>query len=410
LRRFPAGYLIRHLNNVLSFNPFFNKGGPELVIVSLPFGSKSSPMDAYLNSTQKNYPNSSVMTEKKSVRRWPLFLLAFVLCAAIAAFFFRNHIKAVFFPAVPETLENQFVCIPTGANFDQVVNILKTGGFIQDESSFRWLASQMNYKKDKMRAGRFEIQPGWTTRELIQHLRNGEQAPVKVVLNNERLLEEVAGKVSKFIETDSLALLQTFLDPALLAELGYTPETLMAAFIPNTYEMYWNTDAKAFVKRMIKENNAFWDKDNRKEKAKSLGLTPVEVYTLASIVERETNYVPEKPTIAGVYYNRLKINMKLQADPTSVFATRDFATRRVTIYHTSFDSPYNTYVYRGLPPGPISMASIPSLDAVLNMEKHKYLYFCAKPDESGTHAFAETLEQHNVNAAKFRAWMRTKGL
>lgn len=298
--------------------------------------------------------------------------------------------------------------IPTGADFDEVVAILKKGGFIKDEVNFRWLSEQMKYRKDKMRSGRFKVEPGWTNRQLIQHLRNGEQAPVKVVLNNERLLEEVAGKVARFIEADSLTLIRMFKDPASLQELGYNEETLMTAFIPNTYEMYWNTDAKAFLQRMIKEHNNFWEKDNRRAKAQAQGLTEKEVYTLASIVERETNAVSEKPTIAGVYLNRLKIGMKLQADPTSVFATRDFTTRRVTDYHTSFDSPYNTYVYKGLPPGPISMASIPSLDAVLNPQKHNYLYFCAKPDESGTHTFAETFAAHKVNASKFQAYARTR--
>jgi UPF0755 protein len=366
-------------------------------------------MEAFLNSTFKNDLSTSYMTLKKTSRRWATILLVLLGLSVAAVAFFWQPIKAVLFSAVPENLENRYVCIPTGANFEQVVQILKNGQFIQDETGFRWLASQMNYKKDKMRAGRFEVQPGWTMRELIQHLRNGEQAPVKVVLTNERLLEEVAGKVARFIEADSLSLVKAFYDPAMLNETGYTPETLMATFIPNTYEMYWNTDASAFIKRMIKEANAFWDKNDRRTKAKTLGLTLNEVYTLASIVERETNYNPEKPTIAGVYFNRLKSNMKLQADPTSVFATRDFATRRVTEYHTTFDSPYNTYVYRGLPPGPISMASIPSLDATLNMEKHNYIYFCAKPDDSGTHAFAVSYSAHLVNAEKFRNWVRTRG-
>ncbi|MCK6695700.1 MAG: endolytic transglycosylase MltG, partial [Thermoanaerobaculia bacterium] len=154
---------------------------------------------------------------------------------------------------------------------------------------------------------------------------------------------------------------------------------------------------------------AFWDKNNRREKARALGLTPEQVYTLASIVERETNTAGEKPAIAGVYLNRLKIDMPLQADPTCVFATRDFATRRVTEFHTTFDSPYNTYIYKGLPPGPISMASIASIDAVLNPEKHDYLYFCAKPDESGTHAFAASYAAHLVNAGRFQAWLRQRG-
>lgn len=350
------------------------------------------------------------MTTQKSTSVWRKVIpVLFVLALAAFAFFWKP-IKAMYFSGVPEDITNPFVCIPTGASFDEVVYILRNNGFIQDESGFRWLAGQMNYKKDKMRAGRFEIRPGWTNRELIQHLRTGEQAPVKVILNNERLPEDVAGKVARFIEADSLSLLNAFRDPALLTEIGYTAETLMSIFIPNTYEMYWNTDAQGFVRRMLKEHDAFWDKNNRRAKAQALGLSIDQVYTLASIVERETNAATEKPTIAGVYLNRLRINMRLQADPTCVFASRDFLTRRVTEYHLTFDSPYNTYIYKGLPPGPISMASIPGIDAVLNPEKHNYLYFCAKPDDSGTHAFAATLPAHNVNVDRFRVWMRQKGM
>lgn len=335
---------------------------------------------------------------------------AVIAVLALALWFGWQPLKAIYFSGVPEELADPFVCIPTGANFEQVVSILKKGGIVKDEAGFRWLAGQMNYKKDKMRAGRFQIKPGWNNRELIQHLRNGEQAPVRVILNNERLPEEIAGLVARFIEADSASLIAAFRNPLLLSELGFTPETLVTGFIPNTYEMYWNTDAANFLKRMKKEHAAFWDKNNRRAKAKALGLTETEAYILASIVERETNYNPEKATIAGVYLNRLKIGMKLQADPTSVFATRDFATRRVTEYHTLFDSPYNTYMYKGLPPGPISMAAIPTIDAVLNPEQHKYLYFCAKPDETGTHAFAETFAAHKVNAERFQNWVRTKGI
>jgi UPF0755 protein len=338
------------------------------------------------------------------------FLLIFVVVVlAAGAFFGWQPLRAIYFSGVPSELADRYAHIPTGSSFEQVVTILKKGGFISNEADFRWLAEKMNYKKEKMRSGRFEIQPGWSNRELIQHLRVGEQAPVKVILNNERLPEEVAGVVSRFIEADSLSMLNTFRNSTFLNEIGYSAETLLTAFIPNTYEIYWNTDAQGFVRRMLKERDIFWNKNGRREKAKALGMTETEVYILASIVERETNADSEKPTIAGVYRNRLKIDMKLQADPTCVFATRDFATRRVTEYHTSFDSPYNTYVYKGLPPGPISMASIPSLDAVLNPGKHKYLYFCAKPDESGTHAFAETYSAHLVNANRFQAYVRKRG-
>lgn len=346
------------------------------------------------------------MSSKSHTRRYILIFL--LLAVAIGGFFAIKPIKGFLVPAVSENIADPFVCIPSGASFEDVVRILKNGGFIRDEVNFRWLSEQMNYKKDKMRSGRFEVKPGWTNRQLIQHLRNGEQATVALVLNNERLPEEVAGKVARFIEADSMSLLQVFRDNNYLQQYNLTNETLLTAFIPNTYDMYWNTSAQGFVARMIKEHDLFWGKNNRLEKAKALGLTTREVYILATIVERETNAVSEKPCIAGVYLNRLKINMKLQADPTSVFATRDFTTRRVTEYHTSYDSPYNTYMYKGLPPGPISMASIPSIDAVLNPDKHNYLYFCAKPDDSGTHAFAETFAAHKVNAERFQAYVKNR--
>jgi UPF0755 protein len=351
-----------------------------------------------------NYTTDSSFAMRKNIV--PI-LLAVLL---IGGYFAWKPLKAIYLSGVPSELSDRFVYIPTGASFDEVVDILKRGGFIRDEPGFRWLAKEMNYIKPEMRSGRFEIEPGWNTRELIQHLRAGKQAPVKVVINSERLPEDVAGVVGDFLEADSMDFVSAFRDPGLMAETGYSPETFISMFIPNTYEMYWNTTPKEFVQRMAKENKAFWQKNGRMEKARAQGLTPEQAYTVASIVERESNHNPERPTIAGVYLNRLKINMKLQADPTCVFATRDFGTRRVTQYHTTFDSPYNTYKYAGLPPGPISMASIPSLDAVLDPERHNYLYFCAKPDESGTHAFAATLSGHNVNVEKFRIWMRNKGM
>lgn len=363
-------------------------------------------MSMYPTAAASN-PSSIRKNNLIPVRKILLLLAALLL---VALFFLWKPIKAIYFSGVPDSAQPTFICIPTGASFDKVVNLLKKEGLINDESGFRWLSEQMKYKRDTMRAGRFEIQPGWSNRDLISHLRAGKQAPVRVVLNNERFVEEIAGQVARFIEPDSLKILKVLKDPVFLKEMGYTNETFISAFIPNTYEMYWNTDPKAFVKRMVKEHDAFWDKNNRREKARALGLNEAQVYTLASIVERETNHNPEKPTIAGVYLNRLKIGMKLQADPTSVFATRDFATRRVTVYHTTFDSPYNTYMYAGLPPGPISMASIPSLDAVLNFEDHDYLYFCAKPDESGSHAFAATFAAHKVNAERFQAFLRTRGI
>jgi UPF0755 protein len=218
----------------------------------------------------------------------------------------------------------------------------------------------------------------------------------------------VAAKAARFIEPDSLAIVRLFQDQDYLDSIGYNTETLMTLFIPNTYEFYWNTTPRAFVERMIKEHDKFWNKE-RRAKAEKLGLNPAEVYTLASIVERETLRNDEKQRMAGVYHNRILKGMLLQADPTAVFASRDFNTPRVTNYHLSIDSPYNTYKYTGLPPGPISMSSISSIDAVLNRESHDYLYFCAKGDGSGYHNFAKTLAAHNQNAAIYRENLRKRG-
>ena len=312
--------------------------------------------------------------------------------------------------SVPKDLEDPFVCIPTNASYDEVVQILEERNMIGNDQLFSQMAERMKYKRDPMRSGRFEVKPGWSMVNLIRHLRNGKQAPVDVVITNERLVEEVAAKVARFIEPDSASIIATFLDPGLLQEMDYTQETLMSLFIPNTYELFWNTTPQKFLERMRKEHDSFWKQDNRLNKAKALEMEPAEVYTLASIVEKETLQNAEKNRMAGVYLNRLKTGMRLQADPTSVFATRDFGTRRVTNYHTTFDSPYNTYLYKGLPPGPIAMASISSIDAVLNAEQHDYVYFCAKGDGSGFHNFAKTLAAHNRNAATYRANLRRRGL
>lgn len=316
----------------------------------------------------------------------------------------------LFGSGVPNDLDSYYVEIPTGSNFEEVVTILKDQEIIEDEVIFRQLADRMKYKRDPMRSGRYEIKSGWSHIQLIRHLRNGAQAPVDVVLTNERLMEEIAGKVARFIEPDSVAILTLLNDEAYIRSLGYTPETLMSLFIPNTYEFFWNSTPQQFVERMAKEHDAFWSKNDRLAKAAAKNMTPEAIYTLASIVEKETNQNAEKPRIAGVYLNRLETGMRLQADPTVVFATREFDLKRVLNRHLAFDSPYNTYLYAGLPPGPISMASISSIDAVLNAEDHDYIFFCAKGDGSGLHAFAETLAGHNQNVVRYVANLRERGL
>jgi len=329
-----------------------------------------------------------------------------IVGAVLAAYFGNKY----FGTNVNSNLTDPYVNIPTGSNFDEVVKILVDKGIIIDEDSFRSLANRMKYAKPSMRAGRFKVKEGWSNYDLIKHLRAGEQSPVKVVLNYERLLEDIAGKAGKVLESDSLKLLQVFNNQQFLDSIGYSRDELMSIFIPDTYEMFWNITPEKFVTRMLAESKSFWEKNDRLSKAKNMNMTPKQVYALASIVEKESQNKEERPTIAGVYLNRLNINMKLQADPTCVFASKDFETKRVTNYHLSFDSPFNTYMYNGLPPGPISIASASSIDAVLNRAPHNYLYFCAKADDSGTHAFAENLTGHNLNVAKYIQMLNAKGI
>jgi UPF0755 protein len=334
-----------------------------------------------------------------------LFLVLTVVLVGVGLWGYQKY-KDFFLPNVPPSLSSDIILIYGGADLDDVVHTLDTANILLDTTSFRQVAARMNYLDDKVKPGRYKIQPSWNNVDLVRLLRSGRQEPVKVIINMGRLLEDVAGKTAQFLEPDSSAFMALFSNQQYLDSIGYSSETLMSLFIPNTYEFFWNTDCRGFVERMMKEHKAFWSKNNRLEKANALGLTPEEVYTLASIVERESNKAVERPTIAGVYLNRLKIGMILQADPTLVFATRDFTATRVLNYHKEIESPYNTYKYAGLPPGPISMASISSIDAVLNFENHDYLYFCAKPDASGFHSFAKTLAQHNRNAARYRASLR----
>lgn len=334
---------------------------------------------------------------------WALTLLIFIIL-----FLGSRYYQIYFKPVVPAGLDDYFVEIPTGSSPGEVDSILLKKGIITDLKNFQMAAEQMKYYRNPMRAGRYEVKVNWNNVALIRQLRGGQQSPVMVVLTNERLLENVAAKVARFIEPDSAQLLQAFLDEQHIDQMGYSQETLMSLFIPNSYEFFWNTSPQKFLERMVKEHDRFWSLDNRKEKAAKLGLTPAEVYTLASIVEKETNQNSEKRRIAGVYLNRLRIGMRLQADPTCVFATRDFETTRVLNYHKEFDSPYNTYIYAGLPPGPIAMASIASIDAVLNAESHDYIYFCAVGDGSGLHQFAETLAGHNQNVNRYKANLRKR--
>ena len=327
------------------------------------------------------------------------------ILSLIGAVFAYDKYISIMSPNVPEKLDNSIVYIPTNTSFSDLVEVLYTNNQIIDTVSFREVSEMMNYKKTKIRAGKYKIIPSWSNHSLVSHLRAGKQEPVNLVLSHGWLLEDVAAKASQFIEPDSTDLINLFYNEDYIEKSGYTIETLMSLFIPNTYEFYWNTTEEAFFERMVKEHDRFWNSNDRLTRAKEIGLTPSEVYTLASIVEREISKDFESEKVAGLYLNRIKIGMKLSADPTAKFATRDLKASRILYKHIRFDSPYNTYLYKGLPPGPISMASIMSIDAVLDSEEHNYYYMCVDPDNPGYHVFAETLSEHSKNAKRYHRWL-----
>lgn len=304
--------------------------------------------------------------------------------------------------------KQSYLYIHTGANFDQVVEMLDKCECIKDIKSFKWMAEQMNYPKH-VKPGKYKLKDGMSNRQLLTMLRSGLQEPVKLVFNSIRFKADFASVISRQIEADSTSIMRLLNKDSFLSEYGFNSKDVAAMLIPNTYEMYWNTDAEEFFKRMHKEYRKFWN-EARMKKSVSIGLSPVDISILASIVEEETQKNDEKRVIAGVYVNRLKKNMLLQADPTVRFAYGDFTIKRILNKYKETDSPYNTYKYIGLPPGPICIPSIPSLEAVLNYQKHEYLYFCAREDFSGYHNFARTIEQHNKNAQKYQAALTKAGI
>ena len=293
-----------------------------------------------------------------------------------------------------------YLYIKTGSHYADVLKMLADSNFIVDKESFDWVARQKNYPQ-LVKAGRFKISNGMSNNQLVNLLRSGKQEPIKITVNKVRSLDKMAELVGAKLEADTDELRKMLTDNTYLSQYGKTKETAFTLFITDTYYFNWNTSATQFMKRMYEESVKFWDA-NRREKAKAINLSPDEVYTLASIVEEETIKNDEKPDVAGVYLNRIRIGMPLQADPTVKFAVGDFEIKRILNRHLETNSPYNTYKHKGLPPGPICIPTKSSIDAVLNYNKHKYLYFCAKDDFSGYHAFARTLIEHNVNAEKYR--------
>jgi UPF0755 protein len=286
--------------------------------------------------------------------------------------------------------------IPKEANFEVVWDSLKAHKIVRDELSFKFLAKMLKYK-DNVREGRYIIKANMGNYELIKKLRSGDQDPIKLTFNNIRLKSDLIHKIGNKFEFDSTALAKVLADTATAQKYGFSNETFMCMFLPNTYEVFWNTTPDQLLETMKTWYDKFWT-DERKRKAKEIGLDPIKAQIMASIVEAETKKADEKPRVAGVYMNRLRMDMPLGADPTVIFAHQDFTIKRVTKALLEIKSPYNTYRVLGLPPGPINLPDLASIDAVLNFEKHDYMYFCAKEDFSGYHNFAVNYADHLNNA------------
>lgn len=290
--------------------------------------------------------------------------------------------------------------IPRHTSFITLQATLQQQGYLSNTRSFRWLARFLHYDR-RIVPGAYQLRPNMSNWQAIRLLKTGIQRPVKVVLHNINSKAELAHQLTKNLEIDAAEVEQLLHDPAFLQQYGFQIETVPAMFIPNTYEVYWTISAQALFQRMYKEYQRFWNKA-RMSRTKSLKLTPIEVSTLASIVQKETNKTEEAPIVAGVYVNRLKKKMALGSDPTLLYILNDPTARRVLNRHKNLESPYNTYKHRGLPPGPICSPSIAMIDAVLNYTSHNYLYFSAKEDFSGYHYFARSYQEHLRNARRYR--------
>jgi UPF0755 protein len=346
--------------------------------------------------------------KKRSLRRNILILFAvfLFLCGAVLAYL---GYRMVYIPNV--WLNNQPAMafnIKSGATWTDVKNMLYKNGTIINRSSFERMAELMKYP-NHIKSGHYIFKQGMSNRQIIIKLRAKQQDPVKLVFNNIRTKEELAGHIAEQIEPDSATLIKLLNDAEYLNKLGFTPDNIISMFIPNTYEVYWDISADKFIQRMYKEYQTFWN-SNRKTKLAEIGLKELEAITLASIVEKETNQNSEKPDVAGVYMNRLRDRWLLQADPTLVYALGDFNIKRVLNIYKTIDSPYNTYKYPGLPPGPICLPSVASIDAVLNYNRHNYMYFCAREDFSGYHNFAATINEHLLNAARYQQALDRQGI
>lgn len=331
-----------------------------------------------------------------------------IMCGLL--FFGYSLYRKTFVSNTKFSQRSVYVTIPTNSTHEDVKKILTP--YVKDFELLDKVFQQVSYDQSYI-PGRFLLTKGMSNYDIIQALKTNN--PVSLTFNNQETLAKLVSRISSQIEPDSISLMETFLEPKFLEENNFTKDDVLAMFVPNTYEFYWNTTALKVRNSLHKEYIKFWN-DDRKAKAKALGLTQSQVTILASIVQKETAKEDERPRVAGAYLNRLNQDMLLQADPTVVYSkkllTNDFdqVIKRVYLNDLKLNSPYNTYMYKGLPPGLISMPDVSSIDAVLSPEKHNFIYFCASVEKMGYHEFAETLQQHNVNREKYTAWLNKNNI
>ena len=340
-------------------------------------------------------------------------ILLFIVMAGLVGggLFAYKVYNAIFTPNTIFNNEEAFIYIPSNATFDDVKTVLKP--LLTNLETFEQIAQRKGYSAN-IKAGKYSIKKGMNNNEIINTLRS-RNLPVKLAFNNQERLEDLAGRVASQIEADSLSLLKVFEDKEFLQANGFNDDTKLAMYLPNSYEFFWNTSAEKFRDRMSSEYRKFWN-ETRMQKAKVLNLTPNEVTALASIVHKETAKVDERPKVAGLYLNRVRKKMFLQADPTVIYAIKkqtgnyDTIIKRVLYKDLEIDSPYNTYKHIGIPPGPITMPDISAIDGVLNSEKHDYLYMVANVSDFGYHKFAKTLAQHNQNKVQYIRWINQQNI
>ncbi|MBL4668945.1 MAG: endolytic transglycosylase MltG [Flavobacteriales bacterium] len=332
-----------------------------------------------------------------------IIISIFLIVVFVGAYIAYDMYQQVYQPNV--TLKNatdKYFYVHSDYGFDDIVHNLYEKGYIINRESFEFVSEKKSGFKSNIYSGRYLLEEGMSNNELVDLFRSGETVPVKVTFNNVRTKNDLAGKLSRNLECDSLEILDLINDKEFVAKYGFNQTTILTLFLPNTYQFNWATNADEAIKRMAEEYKKFWTAE-RKAKAKKLNLSQSEVAILASIVQAEQSiHSDERPKVAGLYINRLRIGMLLQSDPTLVYGLGDFTIRRVLNKHKDVNSRYNTYKYKGLPPGPINLPNIKSLDAVLNYESHSYLYMCAKEDFSGYHNFAKNYKQHLIYARKYQ--------